>query len=555
MSQLILRDVSISFGSLTVLSGVNLTVSAGDRVGIVAPNGVGKSTLLKVLAGDLAPDQGTVTRSPSTTTVIRLAQEHDRAEGESVIDYLARRTGVAAAQARVDAATRQLEQMAPGADDEYSAAFDEWLALGAADLTERAAATAYELGLDLDRPARSGGQKARLALAAALLARPDILLLDEPTNDLDADGLDRLEAHVKRSRAGLVLISHDRAFLSATIDRVLELDEFSRTATEYGGGYDTYIAERDAARQSAIDAYADYETSRERLVENARKQREWAREGAARARNPRKQPDNDKFRKGFWIDGAEATAGRAATADRAIDRLDQQAPEVVREPWRLQFTISETRRSATEALTLRDAVVERGTFRLGPVNLDVRWGDRVRFVGPNGSGKTTLIEALLGRLPLTSGTQRTGPGVVIGEIDQTRRLFETDEPIVDVIRREVAMEPADARTLLAKFRLAGDAALRPADRLSPGERTRAGLALLQARGINCLVLDEPTNHLDIEAVEQLEQALESYTGTLLLVTHDRRMAEKVSVDAVVDIASIPRTMTGKVAANSDDGDK
>ncbi len=525
------KDLALSFGGLTVLGGVDITLSPGDRVGIIAPNGVGKSTLLKVLSGDLEPDSGAVTRSPATTTVIRLAQEHDREPGESVYDYLARKTGVAAAQRRLDEATKAIESD----PDAYAEAFDAWLSLGAADLPERASALTDELGLNIEKSVASGGQKAKLALAAVLLAQPDILLLDEPTNDLDADGLARLEAHVLRSRAGIALVSHDRAFLAATVNRIVELDEFTRRGTEYAGGYDAYVAERAAARQRAVDAYSHYEDTRDKLVESARTQREWAREGATRAKNPRYQPDGDKHIKAAKIAGAQATAGKASKADRAIERLDQKAPDVVREPWRLQFTIAESRRSATDALTLRDAVIRRGDFRLGPINLDVQWGDRVRFAGPNGSGKTTLIEALLGRLPLESGTQRTGPGVVIGEIDQTRDRFDTPMPVVDVIRSEVDLDVSEARTLLAKFRLSGDAALRPAANLSPGERTRAGLALLQARGINCLVLDEPTNHLDIEAVEQLEQALESFGGTLLLVTHDRRMADAIRVDTTIDL--------------------
>ncbi len=545
MAQIRCREVTLSFGGLEVLGGIDLSIDAGDRIGIIAPNGVGKSTLLKVIAGELAPDGGTVIRSPATATVIRLAQERDRAPGESVLAYLSRRTGVAAAQADLDRVTGALERGEPGADDAYATAFDNWLSLGAADLPERAATTAADLGLDLGATVASGGQQARLALAAVLLAQPDILLLDEPTNDLDADGLDRLESHVNRSPAGIALVSHDRAFLSATVGRILELDEFARRGTEFAGGYDAYVHEREAARQRAIDAYDSYEAERERLVESARLRREWARQGVSRARNPRRAPDGDKHVRNKKIVDAEATAGGAARAERAVERLDASAPDEVRKPWRLQFTIAEARRSATEALRLRDAVIERGDLRLGPVDLDVEWGDRVRVAGPNGSGKTTLIEALLGRLPLSSGSQRTGPGVVIGEVDQARRLFETGTPVLDIVRRETGLDASDARTLLAKFRLAGDTALRAARALSPGERTRAGLALLQARGINCLVLDEPTNHLDIEAVEQLEQALQSYAGTLLLVTHDRRLAEAIPVDRVVDVPTLSRYRPGR----------
>jgi ATPase subunit of ABC transporter with duplicated ATPase domains len=187
---------------------------------------------------------------------------------------------------------------------------------------------------------------------------------------------------------------------------------------------------------------------------------------------------------------------------------------------------------------LREAVIERGDIRLGPLDLAVHWAERIGLAGPNGSGKTTLIDAVLGRQELRAGSRYVGPGVIFGELDQSRREFATPTPVVEVIAAAAQLEIVEARALLAKFRLRGDTALRPAKALSPGERTRAGLALLQARGVNCLVLDEPTNHLDIEAIEQLEQALEAYTGTLLLVTHDRRLAQAVRLDRTIDLPTL-----------------
>ncbi len=185
-------------------------------------------------------------------------------------------------------------------------------------------------------------------------------------------------------------------------------------------------------------------------------------------------------------------------------------------------------RSGAVVAELRRAVVRRGTFTLGPVDLRVDWADRVAISGANGSGKSTLLAALLGRIDLSEGSTHLGPGVVVGEVDQARALFRADTSLIDVFGAAVPhLAPADQRTLLAKFGLAGNHVMRPADTLSPGERTRAALALLQARGVNLLVLDEPTNHLDLPAIEQLESALASYPGTLLLVSHDRRMLEAV----------------------------
>ncbi len=182
---------------------------------------------------------------------------------------------------------------------------------------------------------------------------------------------------------------------------------------------------------------------------------------------------------------------------------------------------------------LSGAVVRRGDFVLGPLDLQVSYGDRVALVGPNGSGKTTLLEALLGRLPLESGRQSLGPGVLVGEVDQARSAFTGPATVVEVVEQVTEWPAADVRTLLAKYGLKADHVNRPAASLSPGERTRASLALLQAVGVNLLVLDEPTNHLDLPAIEQLEAALEAYEGTLLLVTHDRRLLEAVRVTETV----------------------
>jgi ATPase subunit of ABC transporter with duplicated ATPase domains len=555
------RSASVSFGAQTVLADVDLVVGPGDRIGVVAPNGVGKSTLLRVLAGELTPESGSVVRAPAATTVVRLTQEPEILPGETLRGHLARRTGVAAARTALDSAAAALATGAVGAGDAYSQALDAWLALGGADIEERAGQVIAVLGLSDDLLADgrnatelSGGQRARLALAVALLAQPDILLLDEPTNDLDDDGLDRLEPRVRTMPAGIVVVSHDRAFLAATVTRIVEIDEFTRRLTEYRGGWQSYVDERAAARRRAVQARAEYETERGRLLDAARRQREWARAGAQRAANPRYTPDNDKSIRHGRIEGAQRLAAGATRTERAIERLDAEAPEVVRAPWRLRLTIAPAARPGEIVVELRDAVVERGDVRLGPFQFSLASPERVRLTGPNGSGKTTLVDALLGRQSLRAGSRYVGPSVVFGELDQTRRIFDTAQPVAEVVRQAAAAPEGrgsghrlggvgsigldEVRTLLAKFRLGGDSALRPARTLSPGERTRAGLAVLQARGVNCLVLDEPTNHLDIEAIEQVEAALAEFRGALVLVTHDRRLAAAVPVDRAVDVRDL-----------------
>jgi ATPase subunit of ABC transporter with duplicated ATPase domains len=538
MSLLTARGVSVSFGALEVLHDASLAVAAGDRIAVVGPNGVGKSTLLKVLAGLVQPDSGTVS---AAGTVGYLPQERDRREGETAMGYLARRTGVATAESAMLAASTRLAAASEGSAGEasekaagrdYAAALDTYMALGGPDLEIRATELAAELGLpaDLDRSASgySGGQTARLALAAVLLARFDVLLLDEPTNDLDLTGLELLEGHLDGFRGGLVVVSHDRAFLERTALDVLQIDPHSREVKLYGGGYQAYREELERDKARAAEAYETYSATREDLIERARRQKEWARSGERTAKSAatrRKEPDKN-IRHGM-IAGAQRQAARSAATLRAIDRLEPVAEP--RKEWELRLRFGAATRSGEIVAVLSDAVIRRGSFQLGPVSLQLNWGDRMLVRGDNGSGKTTLLQALLGRLPLAQGRQSLGASVKIGEIDQRRLTFEPEQRLLEAFRAASGLAEAEARTLLAKFGLGADDIGRPVAMLSPGERTRADLALLMHGGANLLVLDEPTNHLDLPAIEQLEQALDHYDGTLLVVTHDRALAEGLRV--------------------------
>ena len=541
---LVAQGIAGGHAHRTLFEGLDLTVAPGDVVGVVGVNGAGKSTLLRILAGDLPPQEGELHLAPADAFVGWLPQEHERVEGETVAEYIARRTGCARATEEMDAAAAALGEPAPpGApdpNDVYAAALERWLASGAADLEDRLPAVLAELGLDTTKSdasgevsasslmtSLSGGQAARVGLAALLLSRFDIALLDEPTNDLDLDGLERLERFVQGLRGGVVLVSHDREFLSRCVTRVLELDLAQHSNHIYGGGYDSYLEERAIARQHKRDDYDEFARKKADLVARARTQREWSSQGTRNAM--RKAPDNDKIKRRASMESSEKQAQKVRQMESRIRRLEEI--EEPRKEWQLEFTIGAAPRSSSVVATLSEARVVQSDFVLGPVSLQLNAGDRVGITGPNGAGKSTLLRTLLGRRAPDSGTASLGTSVAIGEIDQARSLFADNVPLAEAFERQMPeMASAEVRTLLAKFGLKVDHVLRPGSELSPGERTRAGMALLQAQGVNVLVLDEPTNHLDLPAIEQLEQALESYEGALLLVTHDRRMLEQVRLD-------------------------
>jgi ATPase subunit of ABC transporter with duplicated ATPase domains len=435
------RTIGKSYGETVVLDGLSLVVTPSSRIGVVGPNGIGKSTLLRLLAGVEEPEVGSVIREPPGLSVAYLVQER---------------------------ATEGL----------------------------------------------SGGEAARRHLEAILAADADVLLLDEPTNDLDFAGLELLERFLASHRGGVVAVSHDRAFLEL-MTSIVELEAETRRVRVYAGGWCEFVAQREAGRERHESSYAGYVSERERLEEQARRMRRWEERGYGQGRKKKKSKDVKK------------------AAAKKLGRLEQV--EKPWSPWQLRLSLSPTSRGGDVVARLSGAVVERNGFRVGPVDLELRHGDRLAVLGRNGAGKTTLLQALLGELPLAAGERSLGPGTVLGELPQGAGPFAGEERLLDRFAAESGLAAGEARSLLATYALGVDDVLRAGHSLSPGERSRAAIALLAARGVNALVLDEPTNDLDLEAIEQLELALASYEGAAVLVSHDRRFLDAFGATQTLEL--------------------
>ena len=555
------RAVTVTRGPLVVLDSVDLTVASADTIGLVGPNGVGKSTLLRVLAGQVQPDRGRVELIPPTATVGYLPQLRPGDPGESIRHHLHRRTGVAAATDEFHAAADALA--AAGESDplvtaRYDAALQRWLSLGAADLDARVAEVWDGLGLAaglLDQPTAtlSGGEAARVGLAALLLSRFDVYLLDEPTNDLDLDGLDRLERWLADLDAGAVVVSHDRTFLAHTVTSVVELDEFTHRATRFSGGWQAYLDEKAAAARNAWERFEEYDSKRSTLAARAQRDASGRRRGRPRCAG-RTSPTS--------------TSVTSASTRPSSSPVGQRAPSG-RSPGSTSSTSRECRGSSGSTSAPPAAAVTsspastapwsttRG-FRLGPIDVLISSGERVadrrrQRLGQDDAARPRARPATARRRHRAARSRRRGRRGRPGTQSARRRWVwavprSGGRSLLRAFQDATGLDQGDARTLLAKFGLVSDHVLRAPATLSPGERTRASLAVLMASEVNLLVLDEPTNHLDLPAIEQLEVALAAFAGTVLLVTHDRSLLANVRLTRTIELAH------GRVTADASSPD-
>ena len=515
-------DLAKRYGDVLLFEGVQLILNAGDRVGLVGPNGCGKTTLLRVLSGRESADAGSVRRAPPHARVGYLPQVTTFGPGDRVRDALVERhaPNPDALAARVEELAAQMAS-AEGAElQRVQHAYAEALeALAQAEELPEHQMEQVLAGLDLghldpeapiDR--LSGGEQTRLGLARLLLQRPDVLLLDEPTNHLDIDGLEWLERYLQAHRGAALVVSHDRTFLDRTVTRILEMSPETRAVREYAGDYTAYTEQK--ARERAAHEQA-YREQQERIA-----QLESAVRGLeGQARSIESETIHYHYRK-----IAKKVARQAVVRRRRIERMlsDEERVEKPRQSWKMKLEFVETPPSGQEVLRL-DGIAKGygGRTLFAGVNLLLRRGERVALVGPNGCGKTTLLRLITGEEAPSAGSVTLGAGVRWGYLAQGHDTLDPRLTPYETVRRSAPLDETDARRFLHLFLFAGDEVFLPVGNLSSGERARLALATLVLQGCNLLILDEPTNHLDIPSRERFEEALDGFEGTVLAVSHDR----------------------------------
>ena len=535
-------NVSKSFGDNLLFEKVSFTVNAGERAGLIGPNGCGKTTLLKIVVGEVQPDSGSAWLSPGDLRAGYLAQALEYEPGQTVGRVLKDAVaGLTEAERRLEELTaRMTAAEGPALEHllaEYGRALEAFERLGGYGVEARAEAVLEGLDLryvDQATPVEilSGGQKTRLGLARLLLSSPDLLLLDEPTNHLDIEALEWLEGFLLGFRGAAIIVSHDRALLDRTVDSILELDPLARTVFVYPGNYGDYVEAKEREREKHWAAYKEQQEFIAHLQGTIAAKKGYARsiEQGTIDFAPRKI--------------AKGIARKAVVQQRRLERLLESEERIDRpgRTWQMKVEFLDTPASGRDVLYLDGVSVGYGgRALLRDIDLTLRAGERIVLVGANGTGKTTLARLIAGELEPLAGRVRVGAGVKLGYYAQEQEDLDPESTPYETIRAVAAMDETEARTFLHYFLFGGDEAFVPVGSLSFGERARLALARLVARGCNFLLLDEPINHLDIPSRSQFEQAMAAFQGTVLAIVHDRYFIERFATGlwAIEDGAVVP----------------
>ena len=499
------ENLSLSFGTDVLFENVSFSLNDGDKLGIVGVNGAGKSTLFKMIAGLCEPDTGNIYISREKT--VGFLEQNPVFESDNTVlgEMLDAFHNLIREEHELEYMRREAEKGNLDAQMRYSSLNEHFIAKGGLEYRARCRSVLGNLGFDEayhNMPIRqlSGGQKTRVALAKLLLTEPDIIMLDEPTNHLDIENIEWLEKFIASTKKTVMIISHDRYFLCKTTTKTLEIENCH--AKLYDGNYDVYIAKKKKDREVLEHQYKNQQKEISRLEAHIEQQRRW---------------------------GREKNIKKAESSQKRLDRMEKvAAPEHDPQSIRMMFqTASESGNDVLDIRHLSKSYPVKQLF--DDVNFELKKNDRAMLIGPNGCGKSTLLKIIYGTVPQSSGVVNYGYNVRVGYYDQEHHNISESGSVIDELWNDYdKLTQTEIRSVLALFLFKGDDVFKDISVLSGGEKARISLAKLMLTKVNFLILDEPTNHLDIPSREILEDALDSFEGTILAVSHDRYFINKLS---------------------------
>ena len=532
------EDVSKSYNGKDVLNNISFSLDEGEKAGIIGLNGIGKTTLLKIIAGDEKPDSGKIIRDKNSLVGYFKQEFKISEEDRDIISFIKNFIGIDVIEKQMNEAEKAM-----GTDEskiqEFCDLQEEYMRLDGYNIDYKLDQILSGLGLDNTIKKKkiselSGGQKEKVMLTAVLLKGTDLLLLDEPTNNLDIKSMNWLEKYLKNNNSPMLIVSHDRKFLDDVITKVMEIDFYTRNMKEYPGNYSEYKKFKEDEQNAEIRKYNEQQEKIGELRKSITQKKEWAQRG-----NKQGVSDNDKYTRGYIRDRSQGLASNAKEIEAQINQMDKiERPKIKN---RLHIDIKGENTKGNKNIETRNLVsgYENG-FKNEPVTTSIEYGDRLVIMGNNGSGKSTFLRTLIGKQKPISGEQNIGSGVKIGYLAQDTKE-NTNETIEDYFKKSINYASLEDKsliyTVLKQFNFDYEERAKKYSMLSPGERTRLKLAIFSMQDINTLVLDEPTNHLDIEALEAIEEVLKDFDGTVIAISHDREFIKNISPTKILKFAN------------------
>ena len=493
-----IKEISKSYGSLTTLSGVTCFLGSGQKVALIGSNGAGKSTLLKIIAGIEEPDDGKI-EIASSVSVGYLPQEIGLVREETIENFLKKFVGI---------------------NDVEDCSFNHKM---------KTILTGFGLrDVPLNKRINflSGGQKSKILLTGILLKGVDVLLLDEPTNNLDLPALIWLEEFLINSRAACLIVSHDQKFLDKVVSKVFELNKETHEFSVYAGGYSDYLEIKMKEIRRQKELYHFQQEELERLRKSISSKKSWAMRGAKQTVS-----DKDKYCRGMRRDRAGKSAKNAKSIEKRIKQMDIVEKPKERPP--LSISLRPQKSEGKHSIVLKNVVAGyKDGFRIGPINLEIPYASRVGIFGQNGAGKSTLLKTIAGDIKPLDGEIAIGPSLIIGNLMQGHENLVLKQTPLQFLSEKTKLSEQAIYNLLSKFFFEDRELKRPIQELSPGCCARLVLAFFVAISANILLLDEPTNHLDIEVNEALREVLSNYSGTVVVISHDRYFLEQINLTDV-----------------------